>query len=333
MITNILGWLLFILCNSALVLSENVSPLLDQPNYTLSEEWINIQRVHLYDYTNDFGKAMEPFISRDGKYLFWNSINRGNNTSLHYGILVNTTAVKYIGPLGGQANGPIPHLDAVASMDKNNIFYWVSTRNYPQVIENLQTGTFDPALGSIPLAQPVLGDIYIKDPGWIVMDQEVNRDGSLMFYVNAQFTNPPGLIPIFSNISLAVRNTDGTFSKHPDAVEIMRTVNNVVDPTHLRYGPSSLGTDGLELYFTTRVMESVVSGIFYAKRDTRDSAFGIPERIVIPEMNPPTRYIEPEAPTLSDDGNILMFNRIDCPDKYCQYINVYSLERKVESQK
>jgi len=242
--------------------------------------------------------------------------------------------VKYLGQMGGQANGPIPHLDAVPSMDRNNIFYWVSTRNYPQVIENLQTGTFDPAFGSIPLARPVLGDIYIKSsPGqnWIVMDQEVNRDGSIMFYVNARFADPPGPNPVFSNISLATRNADGSFSKHPNAEEIMRTVNNVVDPIYLRYGPSSLGTEGLELYFTTRVNESVISGLFYAKRDTIDSAFGIPERIPIPVT--PGRYIEPEAPTLSDDGSLLMFGRIDCPDKYCQNINIYSMDRKPASSK
>jgi len=158
------------------------------------------------------------------------------------------------------------------------------------------------------------------------MDQEINVDGSLLFYVNALFDNPPGPIPLFSNISLAVRNDDGSFSEHPNAIAIMQNVNNVVDPSFLRYAPSSLGIDSLELYFTTRVNEKVVSGLFVATRDSRDAPFGIPQRIVIP---PGGSYIEPEAPTLSADGNLMMFSRIDCPEKQgCNYINIYSLQRQ-----
>jgi len=298
-------------------------------NYNYSDEWGNCSRVLLYGYTYDYAQAMEPFLSRDGKYLFWNSVNTGSNTSLHYGFLLNATSVRYLGELGGQANGIIPHLDAVPAMTDNNDFYWVSTRNYPQDIENLQHGTFDPRYGTVPIATPVHGDFYIKEPGeiWIVMDQEINRDNSLLFYVNAHFADPPGPLPIFSNISLAVRNADGSFTEHQNAIEIMRTVNNVVAPTYLRYGPSSLGTDGLELYFTVRTGEEVVSALFVAKRDSRESPFGIPERIVIKSQS--TEYLEPEAPTLSADGSLLMFSRIDCPIKVgCTRLYIYSMPRQ-----
>jgi len=79
-------------------------------------------------------------------------------------------------------------------MTDQNDFFWVSDRNYPQDYENVQHGIFDPVTGSIPSAEPVHGDFYIRQPLWIVMDQEINRDGSILFYVNAQFGNPPWTI-------------------------------------------------------------------------------------------------------------------------------------------
>jgi len=194
-------------------------------------------------------------------------------------------------------------------MTDQNDFFWVSTRNYPQSYENLQHGIFYPENGSIPVAEPVHGDFYIREPYWIVMDQEINRDGSILFYVNALFGNPPGALPIFSNISLATRNPDGSFTQHPRAIDIMKTVNLVNGAQYLRYGPSSWGTDGLELYFTARLNDFIVSALYVAKRTGPDEPFGIPERIVIPVG--PT-YNEPEAPTISSDGTLMMFSRIDC---------------------
>eukprot|EP01123_Difflugia_compressa_P009881 TRINITY_DN3428_c0_g1_i1.p1 TRINITY_DN3428_c0_g1~~TRINITY_DN3428_c0_g1_i1.p1 ORF type:complete len:302 (+),score=32.74 TRINITY_DN3428_c0_g1_i1:66-908(+) len=274
---------------------------------------------------------MEPFISRDNKWVFWNSRNVGNNVSLNYGSFVSSTYVIYINEIQGQANGPVPHLDAVPAMDSKYNLYWVSTRDYPQNAQNLQTGVFDPQTQSVPVASHVEGDFYIKSSNccWIVMDQEINIDGSLLFYVNAYFPYPPGAIPSFSNISLAIKNADGTWSQHPRAVEILASVNSVVSPTMLRYGPSSLGTDALEFYFTVRVNETVTSALFVAKRNSIDDVFGEPERIAMPYDY---TYIEPEAPTLSVDGSLMMFSRLDCQGKYgCINVNIYSMYRNLST--
>eukprot|EP01126_Amoeba_proteus_P053795 TRINITY_DN6577_c0_g4_i1.p1 TRINITY_DN6577_c0_g4~~TRINITY_DN6577_c0_g4_i1.p1 ORF type:complete len:166 (+),score=27.71 TRINITY_DN6577_c0_g4_i1:127-624(+) len=160
------------------------------------------------------------------------------------------------------------------------------------------------------------------------MDQEINEDGSLLFFVNAFFPYPPGPIPAFSNISFATRNSDGTWTEHPRAVDIMSTVNSVVNPKQLRYSPSSLGTQALELYFTVRVSEPVISGLFVAKRKSLEDVFGVPERI---PLNYDGSYIEPEAPTLSVDGKLLMFNRLDCGYKIgCIWANIYKMDRIVD---
>jgi len=261
---------------------------------------------------------MEPFISRDGKWLFFNSRNAGPDTALHYGLFINSTTVRYMGRIGGAANAPLPHLDAVPAMTDNYEFVWISTRNYAQNYEAVFQGTFDPVYGTIPTATPVHGNFYIREPVWIVMDQELNRDGSILFYVNAHFGFPPGPLPIFSNISLALRNPDGTYSEHPKAAEIMKTVN-AADPTILTYAPSSLGTDGLELYY------SQGGALFVTRRNSPDEPFGTPELINLPCSGD---WTEPEAPTLSSDGKLMIFNRMDCKTVVgCPYINIYKMDR------
>jgi len=146
---------------------------------------------------------------------------------------------------------------------------------------------------------------------------------ALLFYVNALFDFPPGPTPVFSNISLAQKQPDGSWRKHPRAQEIMREVNNYL-PNQLRYAPSSTGTDGLELYFTIRVPEPVVSGIFVSRRNSINDPFGPPQRIPIPlDFG---SYLEPEAPTISPSGDIMMFSRLDCESKVgCIRINIYAL--------
>jgi len=217
-------------------------------------------------------------------------------------------------------------------MDNNHNFYWVSTRDYPGNPENLMTGVFDYIMGGSNNVFHVPGTFYVigEECCWITMDQEINEDGSLLFYVNAFFPFPPGQIPQFSNISVAIRNPDdGSWMEHPRAKEILATVNNVVDPIQLRYSPASLGPDSLELYFTVRIPnDTSVSGLFVAKRTSKDDPFGAPERIFMP----PGPYLEPEAPTISKDGQTLMFNRLDCIGKYgCNASNIYVMNRLTPS--
>ena len=67
--------------------------------------------------------AMEPFISSDGNYLFFNNLNDGVNTKLFYATKVNDSTFNYVGELNGTNQTTPPHLDAVADMDTLNNFY------------------------------------------------------------------------------------------------------------------------------------------------------------------------------------------------------------------
>src|SRR5271155_4414722 len=90
----------------------------------------NPQPVTIVGYSQD---AMEPFISPDGNYLFFNSSNSLPQTNLYYATAVDETGLtfQFQGEIGGaNASG----LNAVASMYVNNAFYFVSNRSYAQTL-------------------------------------------------------------------------------------------------------------------------------------------------------------------------------------------------------
>eukprot|EP01012_Entosiphon_sulcatum_P005017 TRINITY_DN12129_c0_g1_i3.p1 TRINITY_DN12129_c0_g1~~TRINITY_DN12129_c0_g1_i3.p1 ORF type:complete len:376 (+),score=69.02 TRINITY_DN12129_c0_g1_i3:91-1218(+) len=316
----------------------------------LNPYWGRLQRVYIKGgpFANENCdqpdcSIMEPFLSRDGRFLFFNSENVGNDTALHYATYVSPTVFQYVGRLTGQANGPIPHLDAVPAMDRNSTLYWISTRDYPDNIHNVMTGRFDAQSGGVPVAQHLDGDIYIQpqppQAEWIVMDQEANEDGSLIFYSNARFALPTAYDarPNFSNISVAAltHNSSGfpvRATKLPNGSAIMQTVNEYRTPklpanVTLRYSPASHGNDSLELMFAASVDDTfpdpydvpvpIVSGIFVANRTSRTEPFGPLTQLNIPIrglFDPQTYfwYTEPEAPTFTPDGKRIYFTRIDC---------------------
>ena len=53
--------------------------------------------------------AMEPFVSPDRRYLFFNNLNDGINTKLYYATKINDSTFNYVGELTG-ANQTAPHI-------------------------------------------------------------------------------------------------------------------------------------------------------------------------------------------------------------------------------
>lgn len=129
--------------------------------------------------------AMEPFISPDGNYLFFNNINDGIDTKLYYAVKINDSTFSFAGELNGTNQLVQPHLDAVADLDTLNNFYWTSTRNYPAELDNLFHGTFNN--GSVTNISRVHGDFNKNIPGWLVMDHGISYDGQFLYYNNARF--------------------------------------------------------------------------------------------------------------------------------------------------
>lgn len=237
--------------------------------------------------------AMEPFISRDGTALFFNSLNEGGDTNLHWASRVSDDEFAYQGEIGGVNDEPPPdHLDAVASMDLTGRFYYTSLRSYFADGKTIYTGAY--AAGAVTGLAVQEGDIYLG-PGWLVMDAEVSPDGEYLYYSQAYFSGGP--VPDASDI-LVARKDGALFNMVPGAASIMEKVNRPGDC--LEYAPST-SADGLELFFTRYDPGSGDPLIYRATRKSTADPFGTPGRI-----GAITGFAE--APSLSGDGKILYYH-------------------------
>ncbi|MBN1797715.1 MAG: hypothetical protein JW822_04000 [Spirochaetales bacterium] len=270
-------------------------------------EFVNETQVIINGYDLD---AMEPFITKDGSILFFNSLNDEVDTSLYYATMADATHFNSQGKISG-VNGTPSHLDAVASMDTSNTFYFISTRNYPAVFENLQSGTFNN--GTVPLVQPVTGDFYIYSPNWIIMDAEISGDGNHLYYVNARYDGQQW--PEEAMLGIAEKQAL-VFIKSTLSAEIFKNVNN---PAYLVYAPC-VSADGKEVYFTRSKKGTGITQICVAVRSDTTASFSRPKVITISGE-------KVEAPSLTADGSRLYYHKritINAEEEY----HIYTMERK-----
>jgi hypothetical protein len=257
-------------------------------------------------------EAMEPFISPDGNYLFFNNLNDGINTSLYFAYKVTESSFFYMGEVGGVNQPTPPHLDAVASLDSANNFYFISTRNYPVEFDNLFHGQNNS--GTVTNIGRVHGDFNIHLPGWLIMDNTINYKGDLLYYVNAYFNNDscsPGM-PCISRIGVARKVNDSTFNKLADTDSIFKNIND----TAFRVYAPHITSDELELYYTRLQNDSYNTEICVSVRDNPDSAFSAPYVIFSSYPN------VPEAPTLTTDKQTMYYHR-----KSGNYFRIYMRQR------
>ena len=197
------------------------------------------------------GHCMEPFISRDGRYLFWNNLNHSSvNTNLFF-------ARRVSGPfhfaIGGEVEGVnTDKLDGVASMTASSELFYTSLVNYKFKKGHYGTLFHGPFRdGKVEGAKKVVGRVDREEFGWLNMDCEITADGSQMYISSSWFQmyRPP---PRKSNIVRALRQADGSYEL-VDNDEIMKKVNT----TCLEYAPCT-SADGLELYFFAHLSARVV---------------------------------------------------------------------------
>lgn len=257
--------------------------------------YTNEKAITIVGYTLD---AMEPHLSTDGNAMFFNSLNNGINTSLHYAAKVNDTVFNYVGLVPIVNQTITPRLDAVASLDTANNFYWVSTRTWPTIIENLQRIRFLTA-GYSNFGR-VYGDFYINAPNWLIMDAAVNYYGDKLIYCNAWFNSCSGGAPCKASMGMAQKINDSTFNKIPTTNTVFAAVNDTVN--YIVYAPF-LTKDELELYYTRLLKNGTQTEIMVAIRSNTNSAFGTPSLLV------GSPAIAPEAATLTSDKSKLYFHK------------------------
>ena len=246
--------------------------------------------------------AMEPFISKDGNYIFFNSLNNSITTSLYYATKVNDSTFTYIGTLTG-ANQPVtPRLDAVASLDSANNFFWTSTRDLISKFENCFYGKFNGT--DVVSIGRVRGNFYIYTFGWIMMDAEINYNGSLLYYTNANFGptfSGCNGVPCDGKLGVAQKQNDSTFNKLVNSDIMMKNINDV---NYVVYAPN-ISKDGLELYYTRILKNNLSLGtqICVSVRANLKDIFSLPGILH------PFSTLAPEGTTLTSDQSKIYYHK------------------------
>ncbi len=282
---SILSLLLF--CTSF----NSNAEIADAPDATPSfGVFTNPEHVTIEGYTQD---AMEPFISPDGNYLFFNNSNSAQTTNLYYATRIDDVTFQFQSEIAGANSGGMT-LTAVPSIDMNDIFYFISNRSYAQTLSTIYSGTFSSgSLSNVALVPGVSKDKM----GDVNFDQCISPDGSTLYFVDGVFNG--GSVPAAARIAIAKRNGD-QFTRLKNSAEIMRKIN-----THdLNYAPD-VSKSGLEFFFTR--IPKVGSQpkpppvIYTATRSKVTKPFGKPRKIAAI-----TGFAE--APALSPDEKSLYFH-------------------------
>ena len=249
-------------------------------------EWSDPQRVAILGYRGD---AMEPFLSRDGRYLFFNNLNEPKvNTNLHWAQRLDDLTFQYKGELQCVNTA---WLEGVPSMDRDGNFYFVSNRSYDQTASTLYRGHF--SAGNISSVELIPG-VSVSRPGIVNFDAEISADGNTLYFVESQFSRtgqPKTAVILFA------RKKGSTFVRDDASNAMLRSVNGF----GLDYAPATSPSE-LEIFFTRADQNGPV--IYTARRTSLMSPFGEEMRI---------RVIDgfAEAPTLSPDGKSLYYHRRD----------------------
>src|SRR5262245_6943583 len=245
----------------------------------------NLQAVTI---TGNRQDAMEPFLTRDGKVLFFNNSNAPTvDTNLFWATKVDDLTFQLQGEIGG-VNGP--GLDAVASIDLSNNFYFVSTRSYDTTLSTIYSCNYSKGTVSGPT---IVAGVSPTTRGLIDFDQEISADGNTLYFTEGLFTG--GSVPASSELLIA-RRSDNGFMRDGRAKEILRTINSA---GRLNYAACT-SADELEIFFTR--LNGKEPAILMASRTSTAKPFDGAEKI--PAI---TGFVE--APTISPDGRSLYFHR------------------------
>ncbi|HWE86283.1 MAG TPA: hypothetical protein VG267_15175 [Terracidiphilus sp.] len=275
---------LLVLCVPLLLVAScQRAPLPNSPALT-SNEFQNPQAVTIEGYSAD---AMEPFLSRDGKILFFNNLNEPKvNTNLYWAERIDDLHFKYRGEVGGVNT---PALEGVASMDRDSNFYFVSNRSYDKTASTLYRAKF--AGGALTGVELVPG-VSLAKPGIVNFDAEISADGNTLYFVESEFSwhGQPKSARI-----LVARKSGNVFVRDAAASALLQSIDNA----QLNYAPATSVSE-CELLFTR--VEPGGPAIYVAKRTSKTAPFSAPLKLAVI-----TGFAE--APTLSPDEKALYFHK------------------------
>jgi hypothetical protein len=235
------------------------------------------------------GDAMEPFVTRDGQWLLFNTAGLpGVDVDIHVARAIDSLTFAYVGLLTG-ANST--QLDDTPTMDARGTMYFVSMRDYWRLGYTVHRARFANGGASSPglvagLPQGV--DIFI-------FDVEISADGETMYYSNGIYRGRSW--PDESDLFVARRRGDA-FVRDPDSPRIFAAINT---DDALEYG-AAISRDELEIFFTRQ--RGKVTTIHRSTRASPNDPFGTPARI-----GAITGFVE--APSVSPDGRAIYYHELE----------------------
>jgi len=259
-------------------------------------EFTNEQKVIITNYSSD---AMEPFISKDGNYLFFNNLQGANGKELYYAERIDNTTFEFKGEVLGVNSFTV---DGNPTMDEQNNFYFISTRNLDNGIKTIYGGIFNN--GIVTGLHEINGTINITTPYWINMGVEISKNGNTMFTSNAKF-NIGENFPHKGDIRFAVKSGN-EFNIPDNETAILENINT---DDAIEYA-GELSTDELELFYSQVTLSNPpVFKMYYAKREQTNGIFGIPISITEPFKENSNAFVE--GPSLSNDGKSLYYHKLE----------------------
>ena len=238
------------------------------------------------------GDAMEPFVTRDGRWLLFNTRNGPRDqTDLMVARHDPDGGYSFIGPLAG-ANSAM--LDGVASVDRRGNLFLVSNRDYESSGSTLWTGKF--AADKASAVHPLASDFTPKKLLRLNIDLEVSGDGEALYVAENRWDLLRGR-PATSTLAVAARVGE-RFVRRPDSDAMMRAVNSAA----LAYAPAT-SDDQLTLYFTRwdASASGAVPAIFVSRRKTRTAPWSPPRRLAAA-----IGFVE--GPTVLPGGCVVMYH-------------------------
>ena len=242
------------------------------------------------------GDIMEPFISRDGAYLFFNS--NGTNKDIFYASYDEAAdRFTYIGPISVLNS---PAVDGVPTLDDDGRFYYISTLNYPpsgaSIFDTIYVGDFEPRSIDIVENLAVVPNLDQETFGHLNFDVEISPDGRRLYFVDGVFSG--NAYPDSSDFVYAL-DTGSGFVRQADSAAVFAAINT----TDLEYA-ACISRDGLEFFFTRLDRQALTTTLWRATRAGLTEPFDPPRQVAGLDGF----Y---EAATLSPDEKRLYFHRLN----------------------
>jgi hypothetical protein len=173
-----------------------------------------VREIALGDYG---GIAMEPFISRDGRFLLFNNSNDpAMNTDLHFARRIDDWQWSYAGPIGGVNTAA---LEGTPTMDRSRRLFFVSVRNYAQTACTIHSAQFADGIAS---GVQLVDSVCRHEPGVVNFDVDIDASGAVMTFVDSHF----GANGLPQDAVLVMARWDGAqFVRAADSATILAAIN------------------------------------------------------------------------------------------------------------